>query len=237
MPLVEHSLYVQVLYPDNSWAPFTRLRIDTEFKNQAGQTVVSPIAQIEDDDRKFPFLIQYKLKNPDAVLWLVLVDGDKEERQKVSVNKHRYTFPNSAETQEGEYRGQPKIVNVNHFWKEVQMSQYNISGGNQGAVGDDARAKQFTQNDNRQVGLTAEDLSALTKELPILRQALMQQAKTSEQFDALSHVKAAEEAAEKNDGQGVLNRLKSAGSWVLEVAKSIGTEVVAKVIAHQIGIG
>src|SRR5215472_10343502 len=165
MPLVEHSLNVQVLYPDDSQAPFTYLRIYTELKNQDGQTVVSPIAQIKDDDRKFPYLIHYQLKNPDAVLWLVLVDGDKEERQKVSVNKHRYTFPNSTGTPEGGYRDQPKIVNINNYYvKEVQVSKYNISGGNQGAVGDNARAEHFTQNENMQVILTAEDLSALTKE-------------------------------------------------------------------------
>jgi hypothetical protein len=53
------------------------------------------------------------------------------------------------------------------------MFLYNISGGNQGAVGDNAKAEQFIQHDNRQLVLTAEDLSVLMQELswsPGLRQ-------------------------------------------------------------------
>jgi hypothetical protein len=92
------------------------------------------------------------LKDSNAVLWLVLVDGNKEERQRVISTKHKYVF---GEEGEDKSKNNSKVVNIiNHYHKEVKMSQYNIHGGNQGAVGDNAKAENFTQTDNRKVVLT-----------------------------------------------------------------------------------
>lgn len=240
MALTEHSLLIEVVHPDGRRAQFTRIRIDTELKTPDGQSVLSPLVQLEDDARRTPpYLLQYKLKDPSATIWLVLVNGNKEERLRVDETQHRYLFGERQASYRNEAdRGEPIVVQiVNHYHREVTMAKYNITGGNQGAVGDKAKAEHFVQHDERKTGLTPDDLSRLMGEFPTLLRALTERAKSSEQFEALSHVKAAEEAAQKNDTGGVLSKLKGAGSWVLEVAKSVGAEVIAKVIEGQIGLG
>jgi hypothetical protein len=104
------------------------------------------------------------------------------------------------------------------------MSKYKITGGNQGAVGDNASAQNFTQS------------IALTQELSELRSELAKRARTPEQIAAVKHVADAEEAAKKGDDDTVRQKLKAVGTWGLQVATEIGKSVAAKVISSQLGV-
>jgi len=104
------------------------------------------------------------------------------------------------------------------------MSNYNISGGNQGAVGDNARAENFTQN-----SLMARELSSLSAELA-------KRATTPEERSAAQDVAEAEQSAKSGDEQTMAKKLKSAGTWALQVATELGKDVVAEVISKQLGL-
>jgi len=103
------------------------------------------------------------------------------------------------------------------------MSKYSISGGNQGVVGDNARAENFTQN-----AVFIRELSDLTAELA-------KRARTPEQLEAARQIADAEAIAKTGDSSAVRKKLKAAGAWALGVAKEVGTDVVAKVISQQLG--
>ena len=105
------------------------------------------------------------------------------------------------------------------------MAKYNISGGSQGAVGDNARAKNFTQN------------SVLIRELTDFAAELHKRAKTPEQSAAAKKVVEAQEAAKNGDDETMREKLKAAGGWALKVAKEIGVGVAVKAISGQFGLG
>jgi|SRR5215204_2331854 len=104
------------------------------------------------------------------------------------------------------------------------MSTYNISGGNQGAVGDNAHAENFTQN------------SMLVQDLAELRAEMTERARTPEQLASAQQVAEAHEAAKQGDDSKVGERLKAAGAWALKVATEIGKNVATKAISNQLGL-
>ena len=84
------------------------------------------------------------------------------------------------------------------------------------------------------------DLGSLAEELARLRAELKSRAANSSdasQDTAIGQVALAETAARSGDRRGALAALKSAGTWVLNVAKDIGVELAAKTISGAIGLG
>ena len=53
---------------------------------------------------------------------------------------------------------------------------------------------------------------------------------------AIASVGAAEIAANNQDGEAALNRLKAAGKWALEMATNVGTTVAVKAIESAMGL-
>lgn len=80
------------------------------------------------------------------------------------------------------------------------------------------------------------DLHALTYELEQLRRHLQQSASSSSDYQRLALISEAEEHAKKRDGGKALEVLSKVGKGALDVAKDIGTEIAAKVIAKSMGI-
>ena len=85
-----------------------------------------------DPAKKDPYLFQYKLKNPEALLWLVLIDENGESKKKISPEQHRYVFRNESkvipeECEKGiedHFGNETKVVNItNYFNKEVTMAR------------------------------------------------------------------------------------------------------------------
>ena len=108
-------------------------------------------------------------------------------------------------------------------------SVFNISGGQQGAVGDNARAENFTQNAGIDVGELAEGIARL-------RAAMAAEATEGDQYIALGSVAAAEKEAKAGNKEKAVEYLKSAGKWALDMAQKIGVNVITKAIQGQFGM-
>lgn len=126
-------------------------------------------------------------------------------------------------------------VNADIYVGELYMeSKYKITGGTQGAVGDNAQASNNTFNTWNQSG---GDLKTLASQLAQLRAELGKQAKSPEEFESAAAIAKAETAAQKGDGSSVFEHLKSAGKWALETATSIGIPVAIQAIKTALGAG
>lgn len=123
----------------------------------------------------------------------------------------------------------------NFFVQELIMeSKYHISGGNQGAVGDNAKAENFTQISNQ--NLDSVNLNELAAELSQLRSKAREQATDVAHDTAVLEIGKAEEAAKAGESSKVMEHLKSAGSWALNLATDIGAKVAVEAIKKSIGL-
>lgn len=113
--------------------------------------------------------------------------------------------------------------------------QYNITG-QAGAVGPSSKAENNTFNQVLQQAAANLDLPALAAELAILRKSLRAQATDFDHDQAIVSIGAAENSAMKQDGEGALKHLKSAGKWAFDMATEIGTSVAAQAIQKAIGL-
>jgi hypothetical protein len=113
---------------------------------------------------------------------------------------------------------------------------YNVSG-QAGAVGPDSKAEDTTmiQTVQSQQELVSDaELHSLALQLEIVRLAMRQQLLTSstvEQDGEVGQIAKAQIAANSGDKPGAISHLKMAGQWTMEVAKDVGAEIVARVIA------
>jgi hypothetical protein len=112
---------------------------------------------------------------------------------------------------------------------------FNISGGQQGAVGRNAHAHDMTFNQIWNQNGGSIDLPTLAKDLAILRAELLKEAKEPEHYTAIGAVASAETAAQKGDGPKALEYLKAAGTWTFDVATKVGVSVAAEALKTVIG--
>jgi hypothetical protein len=116
----------------------------------------------------------------------------------------------------------------------IQGDQY-INNGIAGAIGPHSVGtiniqQQWTAIQNEV------DLNALTSELEQLKRHLQQSASSSFDYQTLALLSEAEEHTKKHDGSKAMEVLSKVGKGALDVAKDIGTEIVAKVIAKSMGL-
>ncbi len=118
----------------------------------------------------------------------------------------------------------------------MEMSKDKITGGQQGAVGDESHAENFVQQQTVGTSIDIPDLLALSQELSRIRSEAQKRATTPDELRATAELAEAEEAAKGGDKSKVIQKLKLAGEWILGVAKDIGSSVAAKVIAQSMGL-
>jgi hypothetical protein len=119
------------------------------------------------------------------------------------------------------------------------MSNNYINFGQAGAMGEGATAhdNSFTQI-NLQQSLPADfDFEALGKELANFKAQRISNASSSQDFQDITDIAKIEEAAKEKDGSKVIKALKAAGAWVADFTKEVGTDVVAKMLKTQLGLG
>ncbi len=116
----------------------------------------------------------------------------------------------------------------------VTNNSYNVSGGNVGAMGENANASNFSQT-SAQVADTL-DLAALVPELQRLQEALKHEAVDGEHYVSLAAVAKAREAAEAGDTNAAVGNLVKAGGWALSVAEKIGVGLAVLAIKGGIGL-
>ena len=81
------------------------------------------------------------------------------------------------------------------------------------------------------------DLSALLGELARLRAGMSSAAESDpDRYPAIAEIASAEKAAAEQDGPSVMQHLRQAGAWALEVAKSVGADVAVTALKSAMGI-
>jgi hypothetical protein len=120
------------------------------------------------------------------------------------------------------------------------MSRDTYNTRNAGAVGPNAQATETTITENYGSLLQGVDLPALAAELDQLKREMFKQAgKTgdTDHFAAVTAISAAEDAARKNEASTVVEKLKSAGAWALDIASKIGVSVATEALKKAVGLG
>ncbi len=119
--------------------------------------------------------------------------------------------------------------------QEIYMdSKYKITGGNIGAVGDKAQAHNVVQVSNQTLGSI--DMTNLASDLARLRAEARREATEPEHDIAVSEIAKAEKAARVGLSSKVVEHLKAAGKWALDVATKIGTDVAIEAIKKSTGL-
>jgi hypothetical protein len=119
--------------------------------------------------------------------------------------------------------------------EQIMGDKFNVSG-QAGAVGPNAHAHDMTFN---QIGNQLEesiDLMALANELSTLRQAMMKESTEVEHSIAVGDVAKAEQAAKSKNATKVVEYLKSAGKWTLDIASKIGVPIAIEALKRAMGI-
>jgi hypothetical protein len=122
-----------------------------------------------------------------------------------------------------------------HEGIHVEMSEYNITGSQVGAVGPGARAHDMTF---QQTNIDDSDIDAATlaAELDQLREELARTASERDQYADL--VAVSDAAAEAREGRTAeaLKKLTAVGKWALDVATKIGVTVATEALKRATGL-
>lgn len=129
----------------------------------------------------------------------------------------------------------PGVRNI--FVQELNMGDKNINYGQTGSMGNESIGTINNYERTWEELKANADLVSLASELERLRATLRLKAQTTEDDRSVLAVGEAESEARKGNGPGVIQKLASAGKWVLEVAKEMGVELAAQVLVKSIGVG
>lgn len=116
------------------------------------------------------------------------------------------------------------------------MTRDTFIVGRAGAVGPKASAANTTFNENYGTILQGIEMVALAEGLATLKQNMAGKATTTEHFNTIAAVSAAEDAARSGDETTVVEKLKAAGTWALDVATKIGVTVASEAIKKASGL-
>lgn len=118
-----------------------------------------------------------------------------------------------------------------------QVSGDKYQTGQAGAVGPKSHAENMTFNQSWQQYEDIGDLPQFAIQLADLRKAMKIRTDGSVGHDnAIAAVGNAEEAAKAGDSGKMMECLKSAGAWAVDVAKDVTSSVVADVIKKSMGV-
>jgi len=77
----------------------------------------------------------------------------------------------------------------------------------------------------------------LRQEISALKSEAEKRARTADQHEAIKKLGEAEVAAQSGTPSKVVEKLRAAGSWIADVAKELGSSVIAKLIEGQLHLG
>ena len=113
------------------------------------------------------------------------------------------------------------------------VTNYNISGGNFGAVGDNSSATNFSQ---QSASVTGASPAQLAHELSQLLEEMRGQAESADQFRELAAVSAAHDEAKGGNNQAAFDALKATGKWGLGIAEKLGVGFAVAAIKTHLGL-
>lgn len=129
-----------------------------------------------------------------------------------------------------------KLFLSQHVNNEHINMRDTYNAGQVAAQGPNSHAHDITFNQiwNQLQGKI--DLPTLAKELSILRETMIKEAKSSQDYIDIGHISSAEEASKNNNGANALEYLKKGSKWTLETAEKIGIGVATAAIKTSLGI-
>lgn len=122
------------------------------------------------------------------------------------------------------------VIHIKEFYMD---SKYKMTGGNVGAFGDGAQAHDITQVSNQTLGSI--NMMNLASDLARLRTEARSEATEPEHDIAVSEIAKAEKAAQEGKSSKVVEHLKAAGTWALDIATKIGADVAVEAIKKSMG--
>jgi hypothetical protein len=122
-------------------------------------------------------------------------------------------------------RGSSRDKKVSDKIRIKHVNARNVVVGKRGKITDKANVS------------TTANLPALAVELERLKQALIKEAASPAEYEAVAEIQAAEEAANAGDEPAVGRHLAKAGRWAMDVAVRIGAAMAAAALDHAIGMG
>lgn len=150
-----------------------------------------------------------------------------EEKQAASTNTyHIQTFI--------EHASNPQMSQTTLIGEVTVGDSYKA--GQAGAMGPNAHAHDMTFNQIWNEMQGSVDLPQLAGELSRLRQEMKKDAVEPEHDIAVSEVAKAEQAAKAGEGSKVVEHLKAAGKFALDVGTRIGAGLVVEVLKKSIGM-
>jgi len=164
----------------------------------------------------------------DALILQRFIEG-KSLREHTSGQRKLAVLANIQITAEGHQRASGQIQSSG------QTVHQFINYGQAGAMGHHATGVINYQQQWSDIA-SQTDFKTLVSELERLRIHLQQNAVSRSDYQQMGLVANAEEYAEKQDGSKVLEVLSKAGTGLLEMAKDIGSDIAAKVIAKAVGL-
>ncbi|MBT7783491.1 MAG: hypothetical protein HN741_11290 [Anaerolineae bacterium] len=112
-----------------------------------------------------------------------------------------------------------------------------VNGGNINQINTGTNIGDANQyNDGGSVFWNSIDYKILEKELSSLHLEMKKRAKTDDQDIALAEIAKAKKAAKEKNIEKIIEALKSAGKWALDVATKIGTTLVAEALKIAFGL-
>jgi hypothetical protein len=187
---------------------------------------------------KYPMEFQPRPANLDnqPLLDVLAAEFDLYEQDFLKVQDpeaiERYT---RMQVQAGVLAGRYEADTRKQFMEVVMGDQYNVSG-QAGAVGPGAHAHDMTFTQVWEQLESSVDFVRLADELKQLRQAMNQEAVEPAHQLSAGAVAAAEQSARQKDGPKVIEYLKSAGKWALQLAEKIGVGVATAVLKGALGL-
>jgi hypothetical protein len=157
---------------------------------------------------------------------------NKDDFEKLEFNDEttiEFYYPHSYENFLPEETSKQVITYLNQTI--MNGDTYNVNQA--GAVGPNSSSNNNTfnqQNLNIPENLNFEKLS---EELIELKKVLLENASTSEHYQAIADIANAEKASEEKDGNKVAKYLMSGGKWVLDFGTKVGVSIVTELIKSQ----
>jgi hypothetical protein len=117
----------------------------------------------------------------------------------------------------------------------VEMTDYNITGSQVGAVGPGAHAHDMTFQQTN-IDVSDIDAATLAAELDHLREELARVASERDQYSDLVAVSDAVADAREGKTAAALQKLAAVGKWALDMATKIGVPVATEAIKRATGL-
>jgi hypothetical protein len=162
------------------------------------------------------------------------VENSSEEDIREEFDNHKYINERLAKEKAAreELRIHQQVFNTENLHMDTYEAGQVVSQGPNTNI--QIRDINFNQIWNKISDRT--NLSEVASELAVLKVKLKDRSTEPEHHVSMEEVALAEDSAKKGDGAKTLEHLAKVGKWGLDIAKEIGTKIVAEMIIQAMGL-